>query len=104
MGLAVLAVWGALSSAIRDGRQYEEIALWADQLVLKRVSARGEEQVLRFSPFHVKLVIDRDINERTTALHLRTPDSDTEIGAFLSPDDKASFAKVFGTALRKARS
>ena len=48
-------------------------------------------------------MIDRDYNERTTGLHLRTRDSDTEIGSFLTADDKASFAKVFGTALKKAR-
>ncbi len=103
LGLDVLAVWWALSASLKDARRHEEIALWADQLVLKRVSARGEEQVLQFNPFQVKLVIDRDINERTTALHLRTSDNDVEIGTFLSPDDKASFAKVFGTALKKAR-
>lgn len=103
MGLDVLAVWWALSASRMDARQYEEVSLWADQLTLKRVSAHGQEQVLRFDPFHVKLVIDRDINERTTALHLRTARNDIEIGAFLSPDDKASFAKVFGTALKRAR-
>lgn len=103
MGLDVLLIWWALSNSRQDGRKYEQITLWSDQLELKQVSGRGREQLKRFNPFHVKLVIDRDINERTTALHLRTADSDTEIGAFLSPDDKASFAKVFGTALKKAR-
>ena len=57
----------------------------------------------RFNPFFVKLVIDRDFNERITALHLRSRDRDLLIGAFLSPDDKTSFARVFGAALKKAR-
>lgn len=103
LGLDVLLVWWALRASLDDGRRYEEVTLWADKLELKQVSASGKEQVLHFNPFYVKLVIDRDINERTTALHLRTADADTEIGAFLSPDDKTSFAKVFGTALKKAR-
>ncbi|MHB1104677.1 MAG: DUF2244 domain-containing protein [Devosia sp.] len=103
MGLDVLLIWWALSTSMKDGQRYEEVILWPDQLELRQVSARGKEQILRFNPFFVKLVIDRDINERTTALHLRTSDSDTEIGVFLNPDDKASFAKVFGTALKKAR-
>ncbi|MHB1102500.1 MAG: DUF2244 domain-containing protein [Devosia sp.] len=103
MGLDVLLIWWALGASMKDGQRHEEVILWPDQLELRQVSARGKEQILRFNPFFVKLVIDRDINERTTALHLRTSDSDTEIGTFLNPDDKASFAKVFGTALKKAR-
>lgn len=103
LGLDVLAVWWALGASVKDGRRYEQVTLWADQLELRQVSAAGKEQLLRFNPHAVKLVIDRDINERTTALHLRTADRDIEIGGFLSPDDKASFAKVFGTALKRAR-
>lgn len=103
LGLDVLLIWWALSASRKAGRRYEEVTLWPDQLELRQVSARGKEQILRYNPLLVKLVIDRDINEHTTALHLRTADSDTEIGAFLNPDDKTSFAKVFGTALKKAR-
>jgi uncharacterized membrane protein len=103
MGLDVLLVWWALSASLRDGKQFETITLWPDQLELKRVTGRGKETLARFNPFFVKLVIDRDYNERTTAIHLRTRDSDTEIGAFLNADDKATFAMAFGSALKKAR-
>jgi uncharacterized membrane protein len=103
LGLDVLLVWWALSASLRDGRRSETVTLWPDQLELTRVSPSGREELLRFDPFFVKLVIDRDYNERTTGLHLRTRDSDTEIGSFLNPDDKTSFAKAFGTALKKAR-
>jgi uncharacterized membrane protein len=103
MGLDVLAVWWALSASMRDGRQFETVTLWPNQLELKRVTGRGKEQILTFDPVATRLVIDRDFNERTTGLHLRTRDADTEIGAFLNGDDKASFAKAFGTALKRAR-
>lgn len=103
MGLDVLLIWWALGASMNDSRKYEQVTLWPDQLEFRQVSGRGREQTLRFAPSSVKLVIDRDINERTTALHLRTADSDTELGAFLHPDDKTSFAKVFGKALKKAR-
>lgn len=104
LGLDILAIWWALSSSMQSGKEYEEVTLWPDELEVKRVSAKGKAEITRFNPFFVKLVIDRDFNERTTALHLRTRDSDLVIGAFLNADEKASFAKVFGTALRKARS
>jgi uncharacterized membrane protein len=103
LGLDVLLVWWALSSSQRSGRRFEEVTLWPDQLELRQVAPGGEEKLRRFDPFVVKLVIDRDIDERTTGLHLRTREDDIEIGAFLTTDDKASFAKIFGTALKKAR-
>mgnify|MGYP003581100348 CR=1 FL=1 len=102
MGLDVLLVWWALSASLREGMRYEKVTLWPDELEVKRVSAGGKEELLRFNPFFVKLVIDRDYNERTTGLHLRTREGDTEIGSFLNPDDKSSFAKAFGSALKKA--
>lgn len=103
LGVDVALVWWALSASLREGKRYETVTLWPDQLELRRVSGRGREQLLTFDPAAVKLVIDRDYNERTTALHLRTRDSDIVIGAFLNADDKASFAKAFGTALKRAR-
>ena len=103
LGLDVLAIGWALSASMKSGKQYEEVTLWPDELEVKQVSAKGKVELTRFNPFFVKLVIDRDFNERTTALHLRTRDADMVIGAFLNPDDKASFAKVFGSALKKAR-
>lgn len=103
LGLDVLLVWWAMSASLREGQRLEEVTLWPDQLELRQVSPGGEEQLRRFNPFYVKLVIDRDFDERTTGLHLRTRDDDIEIGAFLNTDDKTSFAKVFGTALKRAR-
>ncbi|RUT30166.1 DUF2244 domain-containing protein [Arsenicitalea aurantiaca] len=103
MGLDILLVWWALSASRRAGRRFEEVTLWSDALEIRQVSAAGAENHERFNPFYVRLVIERDYDERTTALRLRTRERELEIGAFLNPEDKASFAKVFGSALRKAR-
>jgi uncharacterized membrane protein len=99
----VALAWWALSTSMRDGRRYEKVTLWPDQLELKQVDGNGKETMTRFAPFNVKLVVDRDFNERTTGLRLRSKDRDLVIGEFLSQDDKSSFAKALGTALRKAR-
>ncbi|RYE78218.1 MAG: DUF2244 domain-containing protein [Hyphomicrobiales bacterium] len=104
LGVDILAIAWALRASMKSGKQYEVVTLWPDELEVKQVSGKGKAEITRFNPFYVKLVIDRDFNERTTGLHLRTRDADLVIGAFMNPDDKASFAKVFGTALRKARS
>ena len=103
LGLDVLAIGWALAASMKSGKQYEVVTLWPDELEVKQVAASGKAEITRFNPFFVKLVIDRDFNERTTALHLRSRETNLTIGAFMNPDDKASFAKVFGTALKKAR-
>lgn len=103
MGLDVLGLWLALAWSFREGRRYELVTLWADRLELRRVSAKGEQERQDFNPFFVRLRIERDFDERVTAIVLRSGQAEVPVGAFLNPDDKASFAQAFGTALRKAR-
>jgi len=104
MGLDVAALYFALTWSLRDGRRYEQVTLWQDRLELRRVEPKGQEELLTFVPFYVRLKIDRDFDEHVTAIWLRHGGRDYPVGAFLNPDDKASFAQAFGTALRKARS
>ena len=103
MGLDVALVVWALWASLTDRKRYEQVTLWRDQLELKQVDGAGKETLVRFNPGLVKLVVDRDYNERTTGLHLRTRDRDVVLGAFLDNDEKSSFAKAFGTALKRAR-
>ena len=103
LALDVLLLGWAMRHAFRRTKREEHVVLWRDQLELKQIDIAGRETLVRFHPQAVKLVIDRDFNERTTALHLRSADQDIELGAFLEPDEKSSFAKAFGTALRRAR-
>ncbi len=103
MGLDVLAIWAALTISMRGGKAFEVVTLWPTSLELKKVDAKGAEEVLSFVPKSVKFVIDRDYNERVTALWLKSDTKKIPLGAFLSADEKLSLSKVFGTALRKAR-
>ncbi|RYE09173.1 MAG: DUF2244 domain-containing protein [Hyphomicrobiales bacterium] len=103
MGLDVLAIWLALTISMRAGKAYEVLTLWPGALELRKVDAKGVEEVLSFVPAAVRFVIDRDYNERVNALWLKDNGRKVGVGAFLSADDKQSLSKVFGTALRKAR-
>jgi len=103
MGLDVLALYWALTYSFRDGKRYEQVTLWADRLEIRQVSPKGEEETESFNPFFVRLVVERDIDEHTTAVRLRSKERDLVVGAFLNPHDRASFAQAFGSALRKAR-
>lgn len=103
MGLDVLAVYWALTRSTKDGRRFEEVTLWPDELEIRSVTPQGKDSRETFNPFFVRLIVDRDIEDRTTGLWLKSREKMLEIGAFLNPDDKASFAKVFGNELSKAK-
>jgi uncharacterized membrane protein len=87
----------------RRGRLMEQVTLWADQLEIGFVDRTGARTLRRFDPAKVRLALHRDENEKVVSLRLRAGKETIELGAFLNPDDKGSFAKAFGTALRKAR-
>lgn len=103
MGLDVAAITWALWASFKAGLNRETVTLWPEKLELIATDAKGAVKARLFRPRHVRLIVERDFNERTTALKLREGDVDTEFGAFLTPDEKSSLAKAFGTALRKAR-
>ena len=87
----------------RRRRLRQHVTLWVDQLEVVTSQHKGERLLRRFDPKTVRLVLQRDDNEKAIAMRLRSGKEEVELGAFLSPEDKSSFAKAFGTALRKAR-
>jgi uncharacterized membrane protein len=103
MGLDVVAIWIALTVSMRGGRAYEVVTLWPGSLEVRKIDAKGAQTVLTFIPLNVRFVIDRDYNERVMSLWLKDRERRIAIGAFLSADEKLSFSKAFGTALKKAR-
>lgn len=107
-GLAAFAIAGGglVALSLRQSRRdsvSQQITVWPEQI---EIALRGPGQLRtlqRLSPRDVRLVLTRDDNERTTAMHLRHGDETIELGGFLAADDKASFARAFGQALRRAR-
>jgi uncharacterized membrane protein len=103
MALGVPALYAALNWSFRDGRRAEQVTLWADRLEIRRIAPSGEEKAESFNPFFLRLRVTRDFDEHVTEIALQQREQKTIVGAFLNPDDKATFAQAFGTALRKAR-
>lgn len=97
-GLTVLSV---LQS--RKARREEQITVWPDQVEIMTTGQGEGRHMRRLDPKRVRLVLQRDENERTTAMHLSTGSETIEIGAFMAMADKSSFARAFGQALRQAR-
>lgn len=96
--LTILSIRQARRQRIR-----EQVTLWTDQLEIASTDQHGMRSLRRFEPAAVRLLLDRDENEKTVRIRLRSGTDEYELGAFLNPDDRASFARAFGTALRRAR-
>jgi uncharacterized membrane protein len=106
--LAAFGIGGAGMTALsvrqsRQRRLTQQVTLWTDQLEVAISNHKGERVLHRFDTKSVRLVLDRDANERAVRLRLRSGKDELELGAFLKPEDRSSFAKAFGTALRRAR-
>jgi uncharacterized membrane protein len=99
----VAALYAALKWSFRDGRRAEQVTLWANRLEIRRFSPSGEEKLESFNPFFLRLRVTRDFDEHIVEIALQQREEKIVVGAFLNPDDKASFAQAFGSALRKAR-
>jgi uncharacterized membrane protein len=102
-GLDVLLVYLAFRASFRAARAYEEISVTPLELLLQKVSARGDARHWRFNPVWVRL--DRKEHEEfgTQRLDLTSRGVTVEVGSFLGPDAKAEFADGLGSALREAR-
>nr|WP_295891289.1 DUF2244 domain-containing protein [uncultured Devosia sp.] len=105
---AAFAIGGAGLTALslrasRRRRVAQQVTLWADQLEIVTTDVQGTRLLRRFDPKTVRLLLDRDANERAVRMRLRSDKDEFELGAFLKPEDRSSLAKAFGTALRRAR-
>lgn len=103
MSLDMVAIALALLLSLRRGKQEEVITVWSDQMEWTTIDAGGSKALRRFDPRTVRLVLERDADEKTTAIHLRTDGEQVEIATILRVEEKSSLAKALGTALRKAR-
>lgn len=107
-GIAGFAIAGGGLTAFslrqrRRARLMQQIVVWADQLEITTTAPGHDKQLRRFDPKKVRLLLKRDEHERTVSMHLRHGNELIEIGAFLAPADKSSFAREFGQAMRRAR-
>ena len=103
MSIDMVAIALALLLSLRRGRQEEVITIWSDQMEWLTTDGGGTKALRRFDPRTVRLVLERDADEKTTAIRLRSDGEQVEIAIILRIEEKASLAKALGTALRKAR-
>ncbi len=103
VGLDFLGILVAFRLNYRSGRAYEEIEVSRASLVVRKVTPNGRAQELHFNPCWARLEVEGSKDEGLTRVAIRAGDRRFPVGAFLNPEDRESFAGVFGAALAEAR-
>ena len=102
-GLDVLLIYIAFRANFRAARAYEEVTVTASELTVRKVNHRGKVQEWTLNPLWVRL--DRIVHEEfgIERLFLVSRGGRLSVAGFLSPDEKASFARALSAALGEAR-
>ncbi|HEU0147586.1 MAG TPA: DUF2244 domain-containing protein [Bradyrhizobium sp.] len=102
-GLDALAIYWAFKVNFRRARAYEQVSITASELRLRRVSHRGHVLEWSFNPRWVQLDQVAHAEFGIENLYLVSGGRRVGVASFLSPDEKASFAKALTTALQAAK-
>ena len=102
-GLDVLLVYLAFRANYRSARAYEEVTVTASELTVRKVNHRGLVRQWTLNPLWVRL--ERIVHEEfgVERLFLVFRGRRLVIARFLSPAEKASFARALTSALGEAR-
>lgn len=102
-GLDVLLIWWAFRANYRAARAYEEVTVTTSELIVRKVSARGQVREWTLNPLWVRL--DRETHEEFGLLGLALVSRGRRlpIATFLGADEKESFAHALAAALGEAK-
>lgn len=102
-GLDALLLYWAFKLNYRHASAYEEVTVTPAALTVRKVSHRGRVREWVLNPLWVKL--DKVVHEEfgIERLFLVSRGAHLAIANFLSPGEKASFAKALGQAIGEAK-
>lgn len=103
LALDVLALYVAFKVSYRRARGFEEVRLTAIELLLRRVSHRGDTREWRLNPLWTKLVRETHAEFGLQRLTLVSRGERIVIAGELSPAERAHFAEAFADALGRAK-
>jgi uncharacterized membrane protein len=89
MGVLALT-WVLIERSYADGRLTEVLTLWDDRVELVRFNPRGAEQRWEANPYWVRVEMHGTKGPVENYLTLSGSDRTVEIGAFLSPEERAA--------------
>ena len=102
-GLDVIAVYVAFRLNYRAARAREEVSVSRTALDIHKTAPSGRSEQHRFNPFWARFEIARHPEIGITDMAVAAQGRAVQIGSFLNPDDRETFATAFGNALSQAR-
>lgn len=102
MGMDVLVLAWAFISSSKAAKKREELELRTSELRIDYYPARGEPRRVGLNPYWVKVELDEPLRG-PSAITLASHGKQLQIGSFLSPEERMSFARELIRALGMAR-
>jgi len=102
-GLDALLLYWAFRLNYRHAAAYEEVTVTPAALTVRKVSHRGKAREWVLNPLWVRLDKIRHEEFGIERLFLSSRGKSLAVGSFLSPDEKASFARALGDAIGEAK-
>jgi uncharacterized membrane protein len=102
MGLDVALLAWALRASRLAAQAYEHIRVTSAELFVDVHPARGPAREVTLNPYWVTVHLDQP-DERARKLTLRSHGKQLQVGSFLDPGSRLSFAGVLRNALERAR-
>lgn len=101
LGLDVLAVYVAFRASYAQARAFERVVVDHESLTVERVSHKGARAEWRFPSYWVSVWFEGDEEHGTVTL--RSHGRALEVGAYLAPFERKSFADALRNALHVAK-
>lgn len=102
-GIDVILIAGAFGLSYRSGRAREIVSVSRTELAISKVAPSGRCRDFRFNPFWARFDVLRHEEIGITRMNVSGEGRSTDIGGFLNPADRESFATAFSGALATVR-
>ncbi len=99
LGIDFVALYVAFRMNYRSGRVREEVVVSRTILSVRKFNPAGRMVEHRFNPFWVRFRVNRHEEFGITSMYVAGEGRLIDVGSFLNPDDRESFANAFRRAL-----
>ncbi|MTI44388.1 DUF2244 domain-containing protein [Roseibium hamelinense] len=102
-GLDMALIYLAFRLNYASAKAYEEVSVSATEIVIRKVGPGKQQSEYRFNPAWARISLSEVEDEGVTKISLLTRGEKIDLGNFLNPEDRTSFAGAIKQALATAR-
>ncbi|MEM6464345.1 MAG: DUF2244 domain-containing protein [Pseudomonadota bacterium] len=102
-GAEFFLIMGAFWLNTRAARAREIVSVSRTNLSVQKVAPSGRRRDYSFNPFWARFHVSRHDEAGITNMRITGQGNSTDVGSFLNPDDRESFARAFSGALASVR-